>query len=121
MTKAITAFTLAALLAIVLPASALAHAQLTVKVVSVSSPVGPGQDARLEIETVPGADCDISVVYKSGPSRARGLVPKRADSRGRIVWVWRVGTRTTPGTWPIFIDCALGQQRAEIQIEFRVR
>lgn len=120
MRTALVATCLAVLLT-VLPSNALAPTKLTIKVVSVSSPVSPGQDARLEIATSPGADCDITVVYKSGRSRARGLVPKRADSQGRIVWVWRVGTRTTPGSWPILVNCTWGQQRAALKTAFIVR
>lgn len=96
-------------------------AALAIRVVSVTSPAKPGTDARLQIETSPGAECGITVVYKSGPSRARGLVAKRANDRGQIVWVWRVGTRTTPGTWPVVVECTLGQQRAQVKTQFMVQ
>jgi len=65
--------------------------------------------------------CNILVVYKSGPSQARGLEPKVADTRGQITWVWRVGTNTSSGTWPILLECVFGNQRAETQTEFTVR
>lgn len=109
------------LLALSLPAYATASAKLTIKVISITSPASPGSDARLVIATLPGTDCGITVVYKSGPSRAQGLVPKKADGRGRVAWVWRVGTRTTAGTWPIFVECTLGNQRAEVKVAFTVR
>ena len=119
MTRSLSRSLLAVLL-ITLSTSVMAAA-LTIKVVSVTSFARPGTDARLQIETSPGADCGIMVVYKSGSSRAQGLVPKRANSQGRIVWVWRVGTRTTPGTWPIIIACTLGQQQAKVGTQFTVR
>jgi S1-C subfamily serine protease len=94
---------------------------LTIRITSLTSPVSPGAVARLEIQTTPGAQCNITVVYKSGPSRASGLVPKVADASGRVIWIWRVGTRTTPGTWPILVGCVFGPQDVEAQTEFTVR
>ena len=35
---------------------------------------------------------------------AAGLYPQRARS-GRVSWRWMVGTRTTPGRWPIDVAC----------------
>ncbi len=46
-----------------------------------------------------------SVIYKSGPSTAAGLGPKTAGGDGVVSWTWKVGTRTTTGTWPININC----------------
>ena len=119
MTRSLSRSLLAVFL-ITISASVMAAA-LAIKVVYVTSPAKPGTDARLQIETSPGADCGITVVYKSGASRAQGLVAKRANDRGRIVWVWRVGTRTTPGTWPILVECTLGQQRAQVRTQFTVQ
>jgi hypothetical protein len=60
--------------------------------------------------------CSIVVEYKSGPSRARGLYPKR-PVRGRVFWTWLVGTRTTPGRWPIVISCgAAGTLRTSFRV-----
>lgn len=28
-----------------------------------------------------------------------------ADAKGNISWSWMVGTRTTPGSWPVVITC----------------
>lgn len=108
-------------LAIKLTAGASAKARLTVNVVELSSPVDRRAEARLGVETSPGAECTIEVRYASGPSKAQGLVPMEADSKGRIVWTWKVGTNTTPGTWPIFIECSLDQQPVELQTQFTVR
>src|SRR5713101_3068322 len=52
-------------------------ADLAVSVVALSSPVSPCSDATRDIQTTPGATYAIRVNYKSGPSRANGLVPKR--------------------------------------------
>jgi hypothetical protein len=45
------------------------------------------------------------VRYKSGPSTAAGLIPKTTDANGDVAWSWKVGTRTTPGSWPVTITC----------------
>jgi S1-C subfamily serine protease len=96
-------------------------AGLSIKITSLTSPVSPGSGARLEIQTAAGAVCNIVVLYKSGPSRARGLEPTVADTGGKIAWVWRVGASTTAGTWPVLIECVFGNQSAEIKTEFTVR
>ena len=60
--------------------------------------------------------CSITVYYKSGPSVAHGLYPKR-PVRGRVSWTWLVGTRTTPGRWPIFVSCG---RAGTLRTAFRV-
>jgi len=45
-------------------------------------------------------------MYKSGPSHAAGLVPKVAAADGTVSWTWKVGTRTTPGAWPITVTAS---------------
>ena len=89
---------------------------VTTEFVSVTSPVSHGSTATVMVQTAPGAQCSITVIYKSGPSEAQGLGSKQADSSGRVSWTWKVGTRTTPGEWPIIVTCE-GQT---IQTTFRV-
>ena len=62
------------------------------------------------------ATCSIVVEYKSGPSRAQGLYPKR-PVRGRVSWTWLVGTRTTPGRWAIVVSCG---RAGTLRTSFRV-
>jgi micrococcal nuclease len=64
-----------------------------------------GARATIAARTAPGAQCSIVVRYKSGPSQAQGLGAKRADAGGDVSWSWKVGTRTTPGAWPVVITC----------------
>jgi len=106
---------------LVLSASGIWAADLPVSVVALSSPAAPSSDATLEIQTAPGASCSITVQYKSGPSRAQGLVPKVADGKGRVGWLWRVGSNTTPGKWPIIVSCRKGEERGELKTAFEVR
>jgi micrococcal nuclease len=84
----------------------IAHADFPpVKFAGVRSPVPRGGIGMVTIQTSSQIYCTIAVIYKSGPSKAQGLVPKTSDAQGRIRWMWRVGSRTTPGTWPIIVEC----------------
>jgi hypothetical protein len=89
---------LAVVAALALPVSAAA----TVRLVSVTSPIHHGSYATLSVAVSRRATCSITVYYKRGPSVAQGLYPKRGS---RISWTWKVGTRTTPGRWPIIVNC----------------
>lgn len=75
------------------------------EILSVTSPVPAGANATLTAETSPNASCTITVYYKSGASSAAGLGPKIADANGAVSWTWKVGARTTPGTWKIVVSC----------------
>lgn len=101
-------------------APAFAQPALPIKLVSVTSPARHGTDATIVVATAPAAACTIAVLYKSGASRARGLVPKTADPQGRAAWTWRVGTRTTPGTWPIIVTCSLANRQGTLRTSFDV-
>lgn len=95
--------------------------QLQVRLVSLTSPVNPGDNATIVVQTTPGALCLITVRYKSGPSKAKDLVPKTADSRGIVTWTWRVGTRTTLGRWPIIVTCSADGRQGTLETSFEVR
>ncbi len=61
-------------------------------------------------KTAPNVQCSITVHYKSGPSKAKGLDPKNSDGSGNCTWSWKVGTRTTPGDWKIVLKAeGIGQ------------
>lgn len=68
-----------------------AHAQqLQLRFVSPPGLVRSGDDATIAVQTDPGAACQISVRYNSGPSDARALRPKTADARGMVSWTWHI-------------------------------
>jgi hypothetical protein len=109
-------------LVLVLALTSLAFAQqLQITLVKLSSPVRPGDGASITIQTAPKATCLITVRYKSGPSRARGLGPQEADVQGSVAWTWRVGSRTTPGRWPITVTCSSGGRQGTLETAFVVR
>jgi hypothetical protein len=74
-----------------------------IEVISLTTPVSPGEYATIEVQTLPNELLAIEVWYKSGKSEAEGLTPKRANDEGYVSWTWKVGTRTTPGFWEIII------------------
>ena len=80
---------------------------LTQKLVSLTSPIHRGASATIVVRTQVGARCVITVYYKSGPSKAKGLGPKIAGPDGRCSWTWMVGTNTTLGTWSIVVKTGL--------------
>jgi hypothetical protein len=79
---------------------------LTLTFTSLTSPVNPGTYATAAVKTSPGAYCSIDVEYKSGQSTAAGLGPKYASSAGITSWTWKVGSRTTAGSWPVTVTCS---------------
>jgi hypothetical protein len=93
---------------------------VTVAFVSVRSPVAPRGRADATVATVPGAVCEITVTYRSGPSSTRDLSPKTAEGDGTVSWTWTVESNTTPGEWPIDVTCTAVGQTATAQTTFWV-
>jgi hypothetical protein len=89
-----------------------ARASLAVKFTSLAA-VDPNSYATATIQTAPAASCSIVVEYKSGPSKAAGLDPAIADGRGAVTWRWKVGSKTTPGSWPVTVTCQKGGETAQ--------
>ena len=89
-----------------------------VSVTFVNAPLSarPGQATTLIARTSPNTGCTIEVDYKSGPSHAQGLVPKTSDAGGNVSWTWIVGTRTTPGQWPITVSCGSASNQTYINV-----
>jgi micrococcal nuclease len=93
-----------AALAVATTALAGLNAMTTARLVGVTSPARRNAEASLVARVTPARRCTIAVLYKSGPSHAQGLGPKR-PAHGYVVWKWRVGGNTTLGTWPIRVSC----------------
>jgi hypothetical protein len=86
-------------------ASSAGASSASVRLVHVTSPVSAGSYATLVARVSSSrVTCSITVYYYSGPSHAAGLYSKRPIA-GRVRWTWKVGTRTTPGRWPIRVSC----------------
>jgi hypothetical protein len=76
----------------------------------------PGQTVNLYVKTGARVYCTIEVVYKSGASTAAGLVPKTSSASGAVSWTWKVGTRTTAGTWSITVSCGNNSASTTIRV-----
>ncbi len=80
------------------------EAPKNIEVTYVTSYVSPGEYASISIQGEPNTDYSITVTYKSGASTAAGLYTKTSDNSGYASWEWKVGTRTSSGTYPIRIS-----------------
>jgi hypothetical protein len=97
-------------------ALAATDAATVARLVRVTSPARRNSYATLVAHVVPARRCRISVLYKSGPSQAQGLNPKR-PRHGHVSWTWKVGGNTTLGRWPIQVSCGnAGSFRAHFRV-----
>lgn len=82
-----------------------------ITVVSLTSPVKQNSTARLNIKTLPNAQCSIKVTLPSGnQSTAKGLEMETADASGNITWSWKINWNTKPGTAIIDLGCSKDSQ-----------
>jgi len=77
-----------------------------VSVLCLTPHVRRGDYARLQIQTVPEAWCQIDVCYHSGLTTDLDLNPRYAYC-GTATWRWKVTAQTPPGTWPIIVTARL--------------
>ncbi|MHB1356044.1 MAG: hypothetical protein ACYCZF_08730 [Anaerolineae bacterium] len=94
---------------------------LLIEILSLTSPVVKSDNASLIAKTVPGAICEITVYYKSGPSKAKGLDPITADDSGKVSWTWKVGSSTTSGNWRIVVKAHINGQEITKELYFLVQ
>ena len=113
MHKTLALLAVAAALGVAVPASA------AVRLVGIDPrPAYRGNPVTLTARVSPrNVICSITVYYKSGPSHARGVQPRKRPIGGRVSWTWLVGTRTTPGGWPIVVACG---HAGTLRTSFRV-
>ena len=97
------------------------NGEFSIEIVSVTSPVSPGAYATLKASAPPGAQCLIAVYYKSGRSTAQGLYAKQTDTNGDVSWTWKVGTRTTPGSWLIVVTATYEGKTTSQETYFTVK
>jgi hypothetical protein len=93
---------------------------MAIEVISLTETVPQNGDASISIRTDPGAECFITVEYASGASDAEGLEAQVANDQGVVSWTWRVGRRTTEGTWPITVACGLPGKLGRLETSFTV-
>ena len=60
--------------------------------------------AKVTIKGLPNTKYSITVYYKSGASSASGLESKISDADGYVTWTWKIGPKTSPGTFRIVVS-----------------
>lgn len=76
----------------------------TLRLVSVTSPVGRNSSATVVIQGAPNTRYEISVYYSTTASTAKGLEPASTDANGNLSWTWKVGGRTKAGEHKIVVS-----------------
>jgi competence protein ComEC len=66
--------------------------------------IGRNETGSVKIKGKANTEYKITVYYKSGPSSASGLEAKTSDAEGYVSWTWKVGGRTSPGTFKIVVE-----------------
>ena len=72
--------------------------------------------AQVSITGAPNTSYTLTVYYSSGKSTADGLGEKKSDSNGNVTWTWKIGGKTNPGTYKMYIT----GNGEEIVKEFKV-
>lgn len=62
------------------------------------------ETATVTIQGKPNTQYSIEVHYKSGVSTAAGLESKVSDGDGMVSWSWKIGGRTSLGTFRIVVS-----------------
>lgn len=81
----------------------------------ITSPVAPGSNASITVETNPTSHCSIAVVYNQVASADSGLTTKAADESGVVSWTWTVDKTAPNGIWPVKVTCTHNKQSAFVQ------
>lgn len=82
-----------------------------------SQTVSPGDTGFVTIQGKPGVTYTITVTYKSGPSKAKGLDPQAADDQGQVTWNWKIGSKTSSGTFSITVSGGGETQKVSFQVK----
>ena len=93
------------------------NASTAIQFISTPGTVRRNQTARLRIKGSPNTAYSITVYYNSGPSTASGLYTKTSDSSGYVSWSWRVGGRTSAGTYKIVVSGGGNRQITTFHVE----
>lgn len=86
-----------------------------------TSDIKQGENVSLTVKTNPLAACSIRVEYNKQPSTDTGLVPKKADEYGIVMWTWTVESSQPVGRWPVDITCANAKNSGYLQLFLNVK
>ena len=74
---------------------------LSLEIVSLTSPVAPHGCVTLVARTLPGATCRIEVNHRALANDINGFYSQTANGNGEVTWTWQVGR--SQGTFEIFV------------------
>jgi hypothetical protein len=81
---------------------------------TVSTPITPGSNASINLQTLSGSTCTILVTYNGVASTDTGLRPKAADDYGTVAWSWTLPASVPYGSFPIVVTCTIGKRVAVV-------
>jgi len=92
---------------------------LTVKLVSIVSPIGYGEQETLVVQTEPGAACQAHAVS----SKVKfNLAQRKAGADGLVRWSWKTTQGGyVGGTRQLEVVCTAGDRKGTLLTEFTVR
>lgn len=92
--------------------------QIPINVLSLTSPIKRGKEAKLDIKTELSS-CKLEVVLPSGAiSGASGLQGNKIpDSNSIISWQWRIGGSTKAGTANLTISCLANSKTINVTLQ----
>ena len=103
-------------------AAAAGAAPLSVRVVSVTTPVMRGTEGRLVVRTAPHARCGASVQALSDPHRTiASLPPHAAGADGLVKFSVRVPDIAKAGPYPVTVSCRRGEKAAVTHLRVTVQ
>lgn len=71
------------------------------QLVSLTDPVSRNTEATIQMKGKPDTEYTLSVTYKSGPSKSKGLGAKTSDESGIVEWSWKIGAKTSLDFQPV--------------------
>jgi hypothetical protein len=98
--------------------TATAPAPAGITLLSLTTPISPGQNATLVVQVGAGATCFLSYVTPAGTdSTAKGLGNTVADGNGHCAWTWKIGSSTRSGTGQLSVSSNGQSARYDIVIQ----
>jgi len=74
------------------------------RLIEISSPVRPGDYARLTVQGTPGVSYNAAATYMLGNVMATASQSRTAGADGRVTWEWMVDNNTSPGRYAITVS-----------------
>jgi hypothetical protein len=77
-----------------------------IRVSLLTTPIGRGQIASIELKVRPNYECSIRYVTPAGgQANLPGLANRQSDANGTLRWMWEIASTTTPGDGRVIIAC----------------